>query len=441
MKRIQMKELVDWKNSQTRKPLVIKGVRQSGKTWIMKEFGRTEYENFAYFNFERNENLNSIFDNPSSPQKVIEKLIVVFGENIYPEKTLIILDEIQKCMKAYTYLKYFHEEANEYHIICAGSLLGVTIAETGVEPVGKVEFLYLNPLSFTEFLIANNEQNYVEYFEKITDIENIPDEMFHSLINSFKLYLFLGGLPEVLNTWFVTKNIKSIKKIKESLIIGYINDFRNVKDGQVESKVKEVFNAIPDNLSKVSKRFNYSSISKNARKRDYGSAVDWLERAHLIQRSFKKTNPLSSLRSDTDKDFYRLYFSDTGILTNIYDTAFKNVALDNTILSDENNALSINYVQNTLCRLFGETRYWVPEDTKNDRVEMDFLINFEHKTYPIIVNIPLSRKNVNKFKKMYPNKAEPIILINDKKLMLNDNVFYIPIFLVDFLIYFLNVIK
>ena len=207
MERFITKKLVEWKNSKDRKPLILKGARQVGKTYILKEFGKNNYENIAYFNFDHDDNLAELFKNTKDPKRIIEQLSLVNGKKIIPQKTLIIFDEIQECPNALNSLKYFCEEANEYHVACAGSLLGIRLSKTSF-PVGKIEFLNLYPMTFSEFLLADNSENLVEVMKQTIEIKPIPEIFATQLIEKLKIFYIIGGMPEAVYSWITDKDIE-----------------------------------------------------------------------------------------------------------------------------------------------------------------------------------------------------------------------------------------
>ena len=224
MKRLIMEKLIKWKDSKYRKPLILKGARQVGKTYIVKQFGEENYEGIAYFNFDHDEDLHNLFVNTKDPKRILEQLAFIYGKAILPEKTLIFFDEIQECPDALNSLKYFQEEANEYHIICAGSLLGIRLSHTSF-PVGKVEFMNMYPMSFSEFLIADNCENLVDYMKSITQIESIPEIFFNQLEEKLKAYFIIGGMPETVNSWVNEKNMEMVNAIQENILKAYESDF------------------------------------------------------------------------------------------------------------------------------------------------------------------------------------------------------------------------
>ena len=254
MQRYIKKQLLEWKNRKDRKPLILKGARQVGKTYILKEFGEEEYENIAYFNFDHDENLKELFVNTKDPKRILEQLALVAGKAIKPGKTLIIFDEIQECSDALNSLKYFQEEANEYHVACAGSLLGIKLSHTSF-PVGKVEYLEMYPMTFSEFLMADGSQNLVEYMNKIKNIEKIPDIMFTRLNEKIKTYFIIGGMPEAVRTWVNTRDIEAVNRIQSQILQGYEDDFgKHIDTSNMQAKISIIWESIISQLSKENKK-------------------------------------------------------------------------------------------------------------------------------------------------------------------------------------------
>ena len=224
MERFITEKLIDWKNSKDRKPLILRGARQVGKTYILKEFGTKNYVNVAYFNFDHDDGLAELFLNTKNPKRIIDQLSLANGKKINPNTTLIIFDEIQECQNALNSLKYFCEEANEYHIACAGSLLGIRLSKTSF-PVGKVDFLNLYPMTFSEFLIADKEENLVQVMRNTREISEIPKLFEDRLIEKLKIYYIIGGMPEVVYSWVNDKDIEKVNKIQKNILDSYENDF------------------------------------------------------------------------------------------------------------------------------------------------------------------------------------------------------------------------
>ena len=313
MRRTAMEKLVAWKSSDERKPMVLKGARQVGKTWLMKEFGRNYYKSFVYFNFDEEDELKSIFETNKNPQRIIELLSMIAGEKIYPEDTLIIFDEVQECPEALNALKYFKEKANEYHVIAAGSLLGTLLAKPKSYPVGMVNLLDIFPLTFEEFLEATDAPLFA-YYEDIHKEQQI-EEIFHNrLLEAYNNYLIIGGMPECVSSWLKHKDPAKIAQIQRELIEVYENDFSK-HNGKVNSgRILMVFRSIVTQLAKSNEKFMYGAVREGARARDFEEAIEWLVSAGMLNRIYnvsKLEHPLSAF----DKlDQFKLFLFDTGLL-------------------------------------------------------------------------------------------------------------------------------
>ena len=313
MKRNALESLMQWKSSEDRKPMVLKGARQVGKTWLMKEFGRTAYDSFVYFNFDEEDELKSIFEVNKNPQRIVELLSLIAGEKILPEKTLIIFDEIQECPSALNTLKYFKEKANDYHVIAAGSLLGTLLATPKSYPVGMVNLLDIYPLTFDEFLDATDPVLYT-YYESIQREQQI-EEIFHNrLLEAYNNYLIIGGMPECVSSWVKYKDPAKIREIQRELIEVYENDFSK-HNGKVNSgRILMVFRSIVSQLAKPNEKFIYGAVREGARARDFEEAIEWLVSAGMLNRVYnvgKMEHPLTAF----DKlDQFKLFLFDTGLL-------------------------------------------------------------------------------------------------------------------------------
>ena len=313
MKRTAMEKLVAWKSSDERKPMVLKGARQVGKTWLMKEFGKNYYKSFVYFNFDEEDELKSIFETNKNPQRIIELLSMIAGEKIYPLDTLIIFDEVQECPEALNALKYFKEKANEYHVIAAGSLLGTLLAKPKSYPVGMVNLLDIFPLTFEEFLEATDAPLFA-YYEGIHKEQQI-EEIFHNrLLEAYNNYLIIGGMPECVSSWLKHKDPAKIAQIQRELIEVYENDFSK-HNGKVNSgRILMVFRSIVTQLAKSNEKFMYGAVREGARARDFEEAIEWLVSAGMLNRIYnvsKLEHPLSAF----DKlDQFKLFLFDTGLL-------------------------------------------------------------------------------------------------------------------------------
>lgn len=285
MKRNAILKLVQWKNSPERKPMVLRGARQVGKTWLMKEFGQNYYDNYVYFNFDEEDELKSIFETNKNPNRIIELLSMISDEKIEPEKTLIIFDEIQECPEALNTLKYFKEKANEYHVITAGSLLGTLLAKPKSYPVGMVNLLDIYPLTFDEFLNAIDSGLYA-YYESIQK-EQVIEQIFHQrLLDAYNYYLIIGGMPECVSSWIKYKDPAMVSKIQRELIEVYENDFSK-HNGKVNSgRILMVFRSIVSQLAKPNEKFMYGAVREGARARDFEEAIEWLVSAGMLNRVY-----------------------------------------------------------------------------------------------------------------------------------------------------------
>ena len=376
MKRNAISELIKWKDSPERKPLVLKGARQVGKTWLMKEFGQNYYDNFAYFNFDEEDELKSIFETNKNPQRIIELLSMIGSEKIEPGRTLIIFDEIQECPEALNTLKYFKEKANEYHVIAAGSLLGTLLAKPKSYPVGMVNLLNIYPLTFDEFLEAVDSGLYT-FYKSIRKNQSI-EEIFHSrLLEAYNYYLIIGGMPECVSSWVKYKDPAKVSQIQRELIEVYENDFSK-HNGKVNSgRILMVFRSIVAQLAKPNEKFMYGAVREGGRARDFEEAIEWLVSAGMLNRVYnvsKMEHPLSAF----DKlDQFKLFVFDTGLLKHM--AGIDNAAI--LLKSDYQfkGPLTENYVLQQLHGQFDvEPRYY-----SNKNVEIDFVLQNGMEIIPI----------------------------------------------------------
>lgn len=313
MKRSTIQNLIDWKSSEDRKPMVLKGARQVGKTWLMKEFGQNCYDSFVYFNFDEEDELKSIFEANKNPHRIIELLSMIAGEKILPGETLVIFDEIQECPEALNALKYFREKANDYHVIAAGSLLGTLLAKPKSYPVGMVNLLDIFPLTFDEFLCAVDPALY-DYYAGIQKNQQIEDIFHNRLLEAYNYYLIIGGMPECVASWVRYRDPMKISQIQHELIEVYENDFSK-HNGKVNSgRILMVFRSIVTQLAKPNEKFMYGAVREGGRARDFEEAIEWLVSAGMLNRVYnvsKMEHPLSAF----DKlDQFKLFVFDTGLL-------------------------------------------------------------------------------------------------------------------------------
>lgn len=376
LKRNAISELIRWKNSTERKPMVLKGERQVGKTWLMKEFGQNYYDNFVYFNFDEEDEMKSIFETNKNPHRIIELLSMICGEKIEPEKTLIIFDEIQECPEALNTLKYFKEKANEYHVIAAGSLLGTLLAKPKSYPVGMVNLLDVYPLTFDEFLEAADSGLYA-YYENIEKDQQI-EEIFHNrLLEAYNYYLIIGGMPECVSSWIKYKDPAKVAQIQRELIEVYENDFSK-HNGKVNSgRILMVFRSIVAQLAKPNEKFMYGAVREGGRARDFEEAIEWLVSAGMLNRVYnvsKMEHPLSAF----DKlDQFKLFVFDTGLLKHM--AGIDNAAILLKTDYQFKGPLTENYVLQQFRGQFEvEPRYYSDKNS-----EIDFVLQNGMEIIPI----------------------------------------------------------
>ena len=427
MKRFILNELIKWKESKYRKPLILKGARQIGKTYILKQFGEENYEGVAYFNFDHDEDLYNLFSNTKDPKRILEQLAFIYGKAILPEKTLIIFDEIQECPDALNSLKYFQEEANEYHVVCAGSLLGIRLSHTSF-PVGKVDFLNMYPMTFSEFLIADNCENLVEYMKSITKIENIPTIFFNQLEEKLKAYFIIGGMPEAVNIWVNEKDVGLVNSVQENILKAYESDFSKHTQNSEANKISLIWNNIPSQLAKENKKFLYQTIKEGARAREYESALNWLNDANLIYKIYNVTKTDFPLKAYTDLSSFKIYMNDVGLLRRMSNLDSRIVVEGDKLFEEFKGAFTENYVLNMLCIILDS----VPNYFTFDRHEIDFIIQNKNKIIPIEVKANKSTNNISltRYNEKYNNEVSIRFSMNN--LSRNGKVINIPLFLIEY---------
>ena len=378
MRRNAMVELERWKDDADRKPLVLRGARQVGKTWLMKEFGQSRYKSFVYFNFDEEDELRSVFEANKNPRRIVELLSMIAGEKILPGETLMIFDEIQECPEALNTLKYFREKANEYHVIAAGSLLGTLLAEPKSYPVGMVNLLDLYPLTFDEFLEATDQALYA-YYGSIQKGQLIEDIFHNRLLEAYNSYLIIGGMPECVASWVKYRDPARVSRIQRELVEIYENDFSK-HNGKVNSgRILMVFRSIVAQLAKPNEKFMYGAVREGGRARDFEEAIEWLVSAGMLNRVYnvsKMEHPLSAF----DKlDQFKLFLFDTGLLKHM-------AGIDNSAILLKSDyqfkgQLTENYVLQQFRGQFDvEPRYYSDKNS-----ELDFVLQVGTEIVPVEV--------------------------------------------------------
>jgi predicted AAA+ superfamily ATPase len=428
IKRSVQKKLSSWKTDPNRKPLVLQGARQVGKTWLLKHFGAAEFENVAYFNFEEQPDLKQFFENTKDIQRIVQNLSLVHGLPILPQKTLIIFDEIQECNEALNTLKYFYENAPEYVVASAGSLLGVAMSKGNSFPVGKVDFLQVNPISFSEFLSADDPQLFA-YIESIDRLEPIPDIFFNPLVDKLKKFFICGGMPEAVVTLLEQHDVEKTQQVLQNIVNAYALDFSKYAESKDVPKINHLWASIPSQLARDNKKFLYQSVRTGARSREYEDALLWLSHAGLVHRVFKISKPGLPISTYDDLSAFKLYLIDVGLLRRL--SLLDPIAIreGNRLFTEFKGALTENYILQHLIKNFEvQPRYW----TSGNQAEVDFIIQMKNEIIPVEVK---SDENVrSKSLSIYNGLYEPPVRIRYslKNLKKDDGLVNIPLFLVDY---------
>ena len=424
MKRYAIKKLIEWKESQNRKPLIIRGARQVGKTWLMKEFGKTQYKKTIYINFEDNDLMREHFSKDLNTKRIIEGLELEYSK-IDPNNTLIILDEIQECPKALTALKYFYENNPEYNIVAAGSLLGVALHEDISFPVGKVDFLDLYPLSYLEFLDAMGEENFVELLNK-PNSDNIKTFK-PRYIEWLKKYYYIGGMPEVVNDFVKNNDYKKARKIQENILDAYTNDFSKHISSTGKLKIDLLWESIPNQLTQESKKFVYKKIKQGARADEFEEALSWLINCGLVYKINRITKPALPIRAYEDTKAFKLFLLDVGLLCALSKLPARTLIDGDKIFTEFNGALAEQYVLQQLKTLDDmEAAYWI---SKSGNAEIDFVIQTDG--YVIPVEVKATTNLQAKSLKVYREKFEPEKSIRTSlaDFEINSGLYNIPLFM------------
>ena len=370
--------LLHWKTRPDRKPLVLRGARQVGKTWLMKDFGKSHYSNSVYFNFDEDDTLNSIFETNKNPHRIVELLSLVADEKIEPHTTLLIFDEIQECPAALNALKYFKEKANDYHVIAAGSLLGTLLAAPKSYPVGMVNLLDIHPLTFDEFLDATAPPLY-SYYESIQKEQFIEDVFHQRLLDAYNNYLIIGGMPECVSSWVTYKDPARVSEVQRELITIYENDFSKHNGNVNSGRILLVFRSIVSQLAKPNEKFMYGAVRNGGRAREFEEAIEWLVSAGMLNRVYNVSKPEHPLAAFDKRDQFKLFVFDTGLLK--YMAGIDNSAI--LLKSDYQfkGPLTENYILQQFHGLFAcEPRYY---STKNS--EIDFILQTGSDIVPVEV--------------------------------------------------------
>ncbi|MFN3999267.1 ATP-binding protein [Algoriphagus sp.] len=380
MYRQLIQKLVNWKSASNRKPLVIRGARQVGKTWLMKEFGANHYTEQVYINFESNRTSKLLFEEGLDLGRIIQGLEIQLGKSIDPKNTLIIFDEIQECPEALTSLKYFQEQAPEYDIVAAGSLLGVALHQQHSFPVGKVEFLDLYPLSFHEFLEALGEKLLAELLLKLDWSLLAPFR--EKLIQYLRSYYFIGGMPEAVKTYVDQGDFFTVRTVQKRILDAYEQDFSKHAPNDVVPRIRMIWNSIPSQLAKENKKFIFGQLRHGARAKEFELAMEWLRDCGLIHKISRVTKPGFPLKAYEDFSAFKVYLLDVGILGAMVDMDPMSVLGGNNLFTEFKGSLTEQFVLQELIASGHSLYYW---SSDKGIAELDFLLQFQGKIVPIEV--------------------------------------------------------
>ena len=382
MQRTIIQQLIQWKNSHNRKPLVMTGVRQCGKTHILQVFGQTQFEEVCYLNFEADSAFAAIFDYDFNVQRIIAEIELMKQCTIVAGKTLLIFDEIQEAPRAITALKYFCENMPELHIAYAGSLLGVALKKENISfPVGKVNRLQMYPMSFQEFLLALGEEKYLKLFENWSLERKIPELYTKPLIHLLKEYYIVGGMPAVVQEYVYSKNFDSVAKIQQEILNDYADDFSKHAPVIEIEKIRLIWQSIPKQLAKENNKFVFSHVKQGKRAHELETALQWLKNAGLIYLLELVRHIETPLSANADATYFKVYMADIGLLCRTLGLSYQDILYDNTNLKTFKGAIVENYVLNELIQLNKKPYFW----RSDNRAELDFVFEEKGKIIPVEV--------------------------------------------------------
>ncbi|MCP4682046.1 MAG: ATP-binding protein [Desulfobacterales bacterium] len=431
MKRDIYDNLLEWKASKRRKPLLMQGARQTGKTFILKEFGRREYNHSIYCNFEDDPELDLFFQRDLDPKRILSEISMYMKQDIQAGKDLLIFDEIQASDRALTSLKYFEERENGFHIAAAGSLLGVKMSSSGSFPVGKVNFLYLHPMTFMEFLNAMDEDRYRRLLESVDLFIPISEAFHNELIRLLCQYYIVGGMPEAVKCFTDTKDADEVRRVQEEIINSYVLDFAKHAPAVDIPKLTLVWESIPKHLAKENKKFIFSAVKKGARAREYENALKWLGDSGLVLRAAAAQTDKYPLKHYADTSCFKMYALDVGLLGAMARSPVDLLVKGNRLFNEYEGAFVENYVAQQMVSHFNQLLYYWR--SKGGKAELDFLCEFSGRVYPLEVKAGINPKS--KSLKSYDMKFSPDKLMRTNLLNFKQDgkVYNLPLYAISLL--------
>lgn len=426
MERSIQNELLAWKESKRRKPLVLRGVRQCGKSWILEAFGKTFPDGCVVINFDREPEYAQFFRATKDVRRILQNLAMASGRKITPG-TLIVFDEIQACEEALNSLKYFHEDAPEYYVASAGSLLGLHLS--GGFPVGQVDFLNMGPMTFTEFLKADGAAHYADYLASVDTLSPIPDAFFGPLTEKLKQYFVTGGMPEAVRVWAEEKDPRAVDRVLSDIIHSYESDFGKHAPTEDVPKIRYIWQSLPSQLARENKKFLYSAVKPGARAREYENALNWLRDADIISRVSRITKPGLPLSAYDDLSAFKIYAADVGILRRLSFLPTTAFAEGNRLFTEFKGALTENYVHQSLVRQFeAAPRYWA--DAQH---EVDFIIQREGDVLPVEAKAGenVTATSIKRYLKNYDAETPFAVRLSMRNLSFDGRILNVPLFMAD----------
>ena len=417
MERIAFERLKAWKNKNNRKPLLVTGVRQCGKTWLIKEFGQREFEDMAYFNFDGNTGLQSVFEYDFDTDRILDELgSIVLGRKIRQGSTLVVFDEIQDCPRAIQALKYFCENVPELHVIAAGSLLGVALREEGISfPVGKVERIEMYPMSFEEFVRADGGGKYIDGVRKFTLERELTELYAIPLEKYLKSYYIVGGMPEAVQTWVDTHDYKEVEEVQDRILKDYADDFGKHVSSETAIKIKMIWDAIPSQIARENNKFIFSHVKRGARAKDLEDALEWLVNAGIALKLNLVQTPEIPLSGMADHTYFKVYMSDVGLLRKKSNVSYRTVLEGDAAYIHFKGALTENYVYTQLKCMGIDCWFW---RTKAD-AELDFITDYEGVLLPVEVKSADNTKA--KSLHLFCNRFKPKMAVKTSLKNVGDN--------------------
>lgn len=428
MRRSIYTQLEKWRHSDRRKPLILRGARQVGKTYALETFASEAYEDTIYMNFEEKPQYANYFVEDIDPDRILKDISLSLKKPIHPGKTLLIFDEIQECPNALNSLKYFCEKRNDIHIAAAGSLLGVKLSKGF--PVGKVNFIELAPMSFFEFLQALEHKELVDYLGELKKPKSISLPLHEQLIKLLKYYFIVGGMPEAVHTYIKTENLVEVRNVQAEILDAYMLDFAKHAPKSELTKIMTLWDLLPSQLGKENKKFVFSAISKSARAGHYENAIQWLLDAGLIHRVCNTTTPKLPLDIYANRNIFKIYALDVGLLGKMSKLEPEIILEGNALFQEFKGALTENFVlQELSLKHFKDIYYW----TSEGKAEVDFLISFSQKIYPLEVKAGISKqkKSLKVYGQKYLQQENHVSILSRSTLRnftLDDNILNYPLY-------------